>query len=123
MGKACTSETNSRLVERALERARSGDREALGFLYARYSEEVYGALRGVMGEGPPAQEITRRVFAGLPRAIAGYGNCDAPFGAWVVSLARSVVAERVCTECPSLTRPASMELAGTVPARASSAAG
>jgi hypothetical protein len=88
----CTNRTGSRLVARALERVRDGDREALGFLYARYSDDVYGVVRGAVGEHP-ARELTRLVFARLPHTIAAYDECDAPFDAWIFSLARGAVAE------------------------------
>ncbi|MGP0102387.1 MAG: RNA polymerase subunit sigma-24, partial [Solirubrobacteraceae bacterium] len=33
------------LVSLAVKRAQAGDREALGFLYARYADNVYGYVR------------------------------------------------------------------------------
>ncbi len=39
------AETNSRLVSQAIQRAKEGDRDALGFLYARYADNIYGYVR------------------------------------------------------------------------------
>ncbi len=53
----------SSLVQRAFERARDGDRDAAGFLYARYGDEVYECVRATLGDHTRAREATRCVFA------------------------------------------------------------
>jgi hypothetical protein len=53
----------SSLVQRAFERARHGDRDAAGFLYARFGDEVYECARATLGDHERAREATRCVFA------------------------------------------------------------
>lgn len=55
----------SPLVWRALELARRGDRDAAGFLYARYSDEVCECARAVVEDTARAGDVTRSVFASL----------------------------------------------------------
>ena|SRR3981081_3816955 len=83
------------LVSRALTRARAGDREALGFLYARYADDVFGCVCDIVPDPHEADDVTRQVFAELIRTIGGYEQRDAPFFAWIVGMARNVAAERV----------------------------
>jgi RNA polymerase sigma-70 factor, ECF subfamily len=59
----------SRLVSRAIKRAQEGDREALGFLYARYADNVCGYVRSIVHDQHEAEDITQHVFAKLVRVI------------------------------------------------------
>jgi hypothetical protein len=93
--------TNSRLVARAVERARLGDRDALAFLYARYAEDVYGAVLAVVCDARRARDITRHAFARPLDATAGYEERDSPLDAWMARAARAareVAGERVRAE-------------------------
>ncbi len=45
-----------------LERARSGDRDAFGELYARHVRPVYWQAYGVVGSAADAEEVTQEVF-------------------------------------------------------------
>jgi RNA polymerase sigma-70 factor, ECF subfamily len=74
---------------------RSGDREALGFLYARYAEDVYGCALDIARDSDLAERATGRVFASLPSAIGAYEERDAPFSAWLLAVARGVAEEHV----------------------------
>jgi hypothetical protein len=55
----------SPLAWRAFELARAGDRDAAGFLYARYGDDVYRCAHALVTDGGRAGEATRRVFASL----------------------------------------------------------
>jgi len=86
---------STRLVSRAVTRAQAGDREALGFLYARYADDVFGCVRDILHDDLEGEVVTRQVFAELIRTIGGYEQGDAPFSAWIVGVARNLAAERV----------------------------
>ncbi len=55
--------STSALVQRAFERARDGDRDAAGFLYARFGDEVYECVRTTLGDHARAREATQCIFA------------------------------------------------------------
>jgi DNA-directed RNA polymerase specialized sigma24 family protein len=83
------------LVSRAVKQARAGDRQALGFLYARYADNVYGCVRGIVHDHHEAEDITRQVFAELIAAIGSYEERDdVPFFAWILCVARNVTVDQ-----------------------------
>lgn len=77
------------LVARAIRRARTGNRDALRFLYARYADDVHGYARTIVVDDDEAREVTRRTFDRLERLIDRYEERDAPFGVWIRRVARS----------------------------------
>ncbi len=91
-------ETNSRLVSQAIKRAQSGDREALGFLYARYADNIYGYVRSIVHNHHEAEDITQHVFTKLMRVIGKYEERDVPFFAWALRVARNVTMDYIRSE-------------------------
>jgi RNA polymerase sigma-70 factor (ECF subfamily) len=85
--------TMTRLVSRAVTRAQEGDREALGFLYARYADNVCGYVRSIVRDQHEAEDITQHVFAKLIDVIAKYEERDVPFLAWILRVARNVAVD------------------------------
>jgi RNA polymerase sigma-70 factor (ECF subfamily) len=55
-----------------LEAVRGGSVEALGELYRRYGELVYGAAVRLTGSHEEAEDVLQDVFVGLPRALRNY---------------------------------------------------
>jgi DNA-directed RNA polymerase specialized sigma24 family protein len=94
-------QAHSQLVSRAVGRARLGDRQALGFLYARYAEDVYGCALDIARDRDLAERATGQVFAALPSAIDAYEEREAPFSAWLLTVARGVAEDHVRTAHPS----------------------
>jgi RNA polymerase sigma-70 factor, ECF subfamily len=88
----------SRLVSRAIERAQRGDREALGFLYARYADNIYGYAFSIVRDHHQAEDITQHVFAKLVRVIVKYEPRDVPFFAWILRVARNVAVDYIRAE-------------------------
>lgn len=80
------------LVSRAVGRARTGDRDALRFLYARYADEVYGYACMIVSGHDEAQDVTCRAFARLEHLIDRYEEREAPFPVWIRHVARRVAA-------------------------------
>jgi RNA polymerase sigma-70 factor (ECF subfamily) len=85
----------SRLVSQAIRRAQEGDREALGFLYARYADNVYGYVRSIVHDSHEAEDVTQQVFAKLIRVIGKYEEQDVPFFAWVLRVARNLAVDHL----------------------------
>jgi RNA polymerase sigma-70 factor (ECF subfamily) len=93
-----SEERNSPLVSRAIARAQAGDRDALGFLYARYSENIYGYVRSIVRSHHEAEDITQHVFAKLMRVIGKYEEREVPFLAWALRVARNVTMDHIRSE-------------------------
>jgi RNA polymerase sigma-70 factor (ECF subfamily) len=91
-------ETNSPLISEAIRRAQAGDREALGFLYARYAENIYGYVRSIVRNHHEAEDITQHVFAKLMRVIGKYEERDVAFLAWALRVARNVAVDYIRSE-------------------------
>jgi RNA polymerase sigma-70 factor, ECF subfamily len=91
-------EKNSPLVSQAIRRAQAGDRDALGFLYARYAENIYGYVRSIVRDHYEAEDITQHVFTKLMRVIGKYEERDVPFFAWALRVARNVTMDHIRSE-------------------------
>lgn len=85
----------TRLVSRAVKRAQEGDREALGFLYARFADNVYGYVHSIVRDQHEAEDITQQVFAKLMRVIGKYEEREVPFLAWILRVARNVAVDHI----------------------------
>jgi RNA polymerase sigma-70 factor (ECF subfamily) len=83
------------LVSLAVKRAQAGDREALGFLYARYADNVYGYVRSIVHDEHEAEDITQHVFAKLIHVIGKYEERDVPFFAWILRVSRNVAVDHI----------------------------
>jgi RNA polymerase sigma-70 factor, ECF subfamily len=83
------------LVARAVRRAQAGDRAALGFLYARYADNVCGYVRSIVHDQHEAEDITQHVFAKLIHVIGSYEERDVPFFAWILRVARNVAIDHI----------------------------
>jgi len=88
-------EGNSRLVAVAIGRAQRGDKEALGFLYARYADSVYGYVRSIVHDHHLAEDVTQHVFAKLITVIGKYVEQDVPFLSWILRVARNAALDHV----------------------------
>jgi RNA polymerase sigma-70 factor, ECF subfamily len=86
---------STRMVSRAVRRAQEGDREALGFLYARYADNVCGYVRSIVHDQHEAEDITQHVFAKLIHVIGKYEERDVPFFAWILRVSRNVAVDHI----------------------------
>lgn len=94
-GVGANEQASARLVARAVRRAQAGDREALGFLYARYADNVYGYVRSIVHDHHEAEDVTQHVFAKLIHVIGKYEERDVPFFAWILRVARNVAVDHI----------------------------
>ena len=85
----------TRMVSRAVERAQAGDREALGFLYARYADDIYGYVQTIVHDHHAAEDVTQHVFAKMIHVIGKYQERDVPFLAWLLRVARNVAVDHL----------------------------
>jgi RNA polymerase sigma-70 factor (ECF subfamily) len=81
---------SDRLVARAVARAKEGDRDAIRYLYLRFSDNVYGYVRSIVRDDHEAEDITQHVFAKLITHIHKYEPRGVPFSSWILRLARNV---------------------------------
>jgi DNA-directed RNA polymerase specialized sigma24 family protein len=88
-------DTRETPAARAVRRARTGDRDALEFLYARYADDAYGCVRSIIDDRDEAEDVTRHVFVKLIRMIGSYEEHEGPFSAWMLRLARNVALDHV----------------------------
>lgn len=65
-----------------LEAVRGGSVDALGDLYRRYADLVYGLAYRVTGSREEAEEVMQDLFVGLPRALRNYREQDR-FEGWL----------------------------------------
>ena len=80
-------------VERALvDRARAGDRVAMGGLYDLYAEKIYRyVLVRVNGNPSDAEDITAEIFVRMIDALPRFQWQDVPFLAWLFRIAHNQV--------------------------------
>jgi RNA polymerase sigma-70 factor (ECF subfamily) len=83
------------LLEKAVERAKSGDVSSLDFLYVRFGEDVCGYVRSIVHEPHEAEDITQNVFAKLMTAIQKYEPRDVPLAAWILRVARNAALDHL----------------------------
>ncbi|HXN38124.1 MAG TPA: sigma-70 family RNA polymerase sigma factor [Solirubrobacteraceae bacterium] len=86
-------EQMTQLVSQAVRRAKEGDHEAVGFLYARYADNVFGYVRSILHDSHDAEDVTQQVFAKLTHVIGKYEERDGPFFAWVMRVARNLAVD------------------------------
>jgi RNA polymerase sigma-70 factor (ECF subfamily) len=94
---AAVDESPARLHETrlAVARAKEGDRDALQFLYVRYSNNIYGYVRSIVRDEHEAEDVTQHVFAKLMTSLVKYDDRGVPFFAWLLRLARNVAIDHL----------------------------
>ena len=86
---------DSRLVQRAVTRAKEGDPEGLHFLYARYAPDVLRYVASFVHDHHEAEDITQGVFTKLVTAINKYEQREVPFAAWILRVARNAALDHM----------------------------
>jgi RNA polymerase sigma-70 factor (ECF subfamily) len=95
VGGRVSEQMMTRRVSEAVKKAQLGDREALGFLYVRYADNIYGYVRSIVHDAHEAEDVTQQVFAKLIHVIGKYEERDVPFFAWVLRVARNVAVDHL----------------------------
>jgi RNA polymerase sigma-70 factor, ECF subfamily len=77
-----------------IRQTRSGSMEALGDLYARYSEAVYRMALRILGSSAEAEDVLQDVFVGLPSTLRRFDE-EHELGPWLRRVAARVALSRV----------------------------
>ena len=77
-------------LERAtVDRARTGDQQALADLYDWYMPRVYKYVVARVGNPAEAEDLTEEVFLKMLGAIGGFRWREVPFSSWIFRIARN----------------------------------
>jgi RNA polymerase sigma-70 factor (ECF subfamily) len=93
----------TREVRLAIARAKEGDRDAVRFLYIRYSNNVYGYVRSIVRDEREAEDLTQHVFMKLVTVIVKYDDHGVPFSGWLLRMARNVALDHLRRRQPTPT--------------------
>ena len=74
-------------------RAQAGDAEAFGQLYDRYVDVVYRYVQYRVSNSALAEDLTSETFLRALRRITSYTWQGRDFGAWLVTIARNLIAD------------------------------
>ncbi len=80
-------------LERAtVDRARTGDQQALADLYDWYMPRVYKYVMARVGNPAEAEDLTEEVFLKMLGAISGFRWREVPFSSWIFRIAHNCIA-------------------------------
>lgn len=80
-------------LERAtVDRARTGDQQALADLYDWYMPRVYRYVVARVGNPAEAEDLTEEVFLKMLGAISGFHWREVPFSSWIFRIAHNCIA-------------------------------
>ncbi|MEY9962106.1 RNA polymerase sigma-70 factor (ECF subfamily) [Streptacidiphilus sp. MAP12-16] len=80
-------------IMKLVERAQEGDSESFGRLYDHYSDTVYRYIYYRVGSRATAEDLTSETFLRALRRIGTFTWQGRDFGAWLVTIARNLVAD------------------------------
>jgi RNA polymerase sigma-70 factor (ECF subfamily) len=112
VSKALEHNNNDKAIDRAVLAAKSGDMDAVRFLYLRYKDNVYGYVLSIVREPHEAEDCTQQVFMKLISVIHKYEPRAVPFTAWILRVSRNIAIDHLrqrravpCEEVFEPTRP------------------
>ena len=73
-----------------VDRAQSGDRQALEELYLIYFDRIYGYLHLTVGNRHDAEDLTTQTFLKMLESIGRFRWQSAPFSAWLFRIAHNL---------------------------------
>ncbi|NJQ03792.1 ECF subfamily RNA polymerase sigma factor, BldN family [Streptomyces zingiberis] len=87
------ADRDSRRMMDLVERAQDGEAEAFGRLYDQYADTVYRYIYYRVGSRATAEDLTSETFLRALRRISTFTWQGRDFGAWLVTIARNLVAD------------------------------
>jgi RNA polymerase sigma-70 factor (ECF subfamily) len=87
-----TDSDSARMMD-LVERAQAGEADAFGRLYDQYSDTVYRYIYYRVGGKATAEDLTSETFLRALRRIGTFTWQGRDFGAWLVTIARNLVAD------------------------------
>ncbi len=79
----------------AVAHAKAGDREAVRYLYLRFSPNVYGYARSIVRDEHEAEDVTQQVFARLITSLTRYEDRGVPFSAWLLRITHNMAIDHM----------------------------
>lgn len=79
--------------QQLVQRAQTGDKEAVSALYEAYAQPVFQYVFYRVESRAAAEDITAEVFLRMVRGLPGYQDLGLPFGAWLFRIAATRVAD------------------------------
>jgi len=92
-GRLPTADGDSARMLDLVERAQAGEADAFGRLYDQYSDTVYRYIYYRVGGKATAEDLTSETFLRALRRIGTFTWQGRDFGAWLVTIARNLVAD------------------------------
>jgi RNA polymerase sigma-70 factor (ECF subfamily) len=91
-GEAATRSTpgSREEIERLVELAQRGDRDALEELYLLHFDRIYGYLHLSVGNRHDAEDLTTQTFMRMLESIKNFRWQSAPFSAWLFRIAHNL---------------------------------
>ncbi|MEU8920802.1 ECF subfamily RNA polymerase sigma factor, BldN family [Kitasatospora sp. NPDC048545] len=86
-------ETEHNPIMELVEQAQAGESEAFGRLYDHYADTVYRYIYYRVGSRATAEDLTSETFLRALRRIGTFTWQGRDFGAWLVTIARNLVAD------------------------------
>lgn len=78
-----------------VELAKTGDPEALGWLYERYFDRIYKYIYLKIGDATDAEDLTEQVFLKMIEAIHNFQWQGTTFAAWLYRIAHNQVVDTI----------------------------
>lgn len=78
-----------------VELARTGDPEAVGWLYERYFDRIYRYIYLKIGDVADAEDLTEQVFLKMIEAVASFRWQGATFASWLYRIAHNQVVDTI----------------------------
>jgi RNA polymerase sigma-70 factor, ECF subfamily len=78
-----------------VELARTGDPEAVGWLYEHYFERIYRYINLKIGDATEAEDITEQVFLKMLEAIGNFRWQGSTFASWLFRIAHNQIVDHI----------------------------
>jgi RNA polymerase sigma-70 factor (ECF subfamily) len=85
-------------LDRLVEKAKSGDREAFGRIFDAYGAPIYRFIASRVNRPSDAEDLTQLVFVKALEALPRYESRGIPFGGWLFRLARNAIIDQMRTK-------------------------
>jgi RNA polymerase sigma-70 factor (ECF subfamily) len=95
VNKTLKHDDHDEAITHAVVAAKSGDMEAIRFLYLRFKDNIYGFVLSIVREPHEAEDATQQVFMKLMSSIHKYEPRAVPFTAWILRVARNVAIDHL----------------------------
>lgn len=96
-------EADHKRTNAVVEQICAGNVDAMGYLYARYSNSVFSYVRSIVRDHDDAADVTQDVFLKLMTVLPQYDAQRARFAAWLLRVARNAAIDSLRESRASVT--------------------